>query len=290
MDVRQTLMNTHAPRSLVALALCLAAPAFTGCGDITGRGPAPLERTVVAIDNHPRAGHVYCMRGWLGIFSTGMDALAQKIDTQVGVPAVSVADEEWLRLRTWLVEEHDKGAIAEPLVLLGHSYGADDSIRVAKTLKEHGIAVDLLVLIDPVTPPAVPDNVSRVFCVYKSHPLTDWYPAWRGVPATVENPATPLTNIDLRLADVGFDTEPVGHVNIEKIDGVHNMVMEEIKKTCPPRAVWLQAHPGARVTQTPAIQGTPLPGGAAGAAGRPASPTPAARAPARSAPPVTVMP
>ena len=168
------------------MSLCLAAPAFTGCGDITGRGPAPLERTVVAIDNHPRAGHVYCMRGWLGIFSTGMDALAQKIDTQVGVPAVSVADEEWLRLRTWLVEEHDKGAIAEPLVLLGHSYGADDSIRVAKTLKEHGIAVDLLVLIDPVTPPAVPDNVSRVFCVYKSHPLTDWYPAWRGVPATVE--------------------------------------------------------------------------------------------------------
>jgi pimeloyl-ACP methyl ester carboxylesterase len=177
------------------------------------------------------------MRGWLGIFSTGMDALADKIDKQAGAPAVSVADEEWRRLQDWLVDQRNKGNLKDgPLVLLGHSYGADDMIRVAGALKQHQMSVDLLVLLDPVTPPKVPTNVKRVYCVYKSHPLTDWYPAWRGVPADVEDPkVTELTNIDLRTATVGFNTEEITHVNVEKVDGVHKMIMEQIMRTCSER-------------------------------------------------------
>lgn len=233
--------------AVVVLVLMMAlGGGLGGCTDITGRGPAPLERTVgTEAQWHLRAGHVYCMRGWLGIFSTGMDVLADKIDKNVGAPSVSVADEEWLRLREWLVKEKNKGQIHEPLVLLGHSWGADDQIRVAKYLKDAGITVDLLVLIDPVTPPPVPTNVKRVYCVYKSHPTTDWVPFWRGVPVTVENPrVTPLVNIDLRTADVGFDTTQVTHINIEKSDPVHDMVMKEIEKTCPLRSAWKQESVG----------------------------------------------
>ncbi len=229
------------------LLLLMFAVLLGGCGDITGRGPAPLDRTVDTAQRelHARVGYVYCMRGWLGIFSTGMDSLAQKIDTQMSTPAVSVADEEWHRLQDWLIQQHDEGHLNEgPLILLGHSYGADDQIRVAETLKEHGMTVDLLVLIDPVTPPPVPDNVKRVYCVYYSHPLTDFYPAWRGVPAEVADPTkTPITNIDLRLTDVGFDTTVINHVNIEKVAGVHDMVMKQIEMVCPPRTAWLQTHP-----------------------------------------------
>jgi hypothetical protein len=210
--------------------------------DITGRGPAPLERTVDESQRqtHTRIGYVYCMRGWLGVFSTGMDALAEKIDKQAGAPAVSVADEEWQHLQDWLVAQHDKGNLREgPLVLLGHSYGADDMIRVADALQKHHMTVDLLVLLDPVTPPKVTPNVKRVYCVYKSHPLTDWYPAWRGVPADVEDAkATQLTNIDLRTTDVGFSTDEINHVNVEKVDGVHNMIIDQIKLTCIPRTAW----------------------------------------------------
>jgi hypothetical protein len=107
--------------------------------------------------------------------------------------------------------------------------------------------VDLLVLIDPVTPPAVPNNVKRVYCVYMSHPLTDWYPAWRGVPASVEDKSTPITNIDLRTTDVGFDVSGITHPNIEKSEGVHNMVMEQIKMACPLRTAW--NHRNGTVTQ-----------------------------------------
>jgi hypothetical protein len=142
-------------------------------------------------------------------------------------------------------------------------------IRVSQRLKEEKIAVDLLVLLDPVTPPKVPDNVKRVYCIYKSHPVTDWYPAWRGVPAEVENPVTPLVNIDLRTADVGWDTGPVGHENIEKTVEVHKMVMDEIMKTCPTRAAWQQQQTGAPV----AGPGATRPAGQAAVA-RPAAGTP----------------
>src|SRR6185436_16268272 len=111
---------------------------------------------------HARAGYVFCARGWLGIFSTGMMELADRINTKEGVAAVSTADMEYLRLQDWLVAQYKAGKMKEPLVLLGHSYGADDMIRVAERLKSENVTVDLLVLIDPVTPPAVPTNVKRV--------------------------------------------------------------------------------------------------------------------------------
>jgi hypothetical protein len=228
---------------IVTALLC----AFTGCMDITGRGAAPLHKTVGAeAAVKPRVGHVYCMRGWLGIFSTGMDVLASEIDSQVGAPSVSVADEEWRRLKGWIINEHKDGKINEPLVLLGHSWGADDQIRVAQELQAQGISVDLLVLIDPVAPPLIPTNVKRAFCVYKSHPVTDAMPFWRGVSAACVDPnVTPLVNIDLRTTDVGFDTSGIDHINIEKAPGVHQMVMDEIKKTCPTREEWAHAHPAA---------------------------------------------
>ncbi len=223
------------------------------------RGGALAKTIGPATAAYPRVGHVYCMRGWLGIFSTGMDALAQEIDSKVGVPAVSVADEEWRRLKGWLIEERQHGEIQEPLVLLGHSWGADDMIRVAAELQQKGISVDLLVLIDPVTPPLVPTNVKRVYCVYKSHPISDAAPWWRGVSASVVDPkATPIQNIDLRTADVGFDTSSVGHINIEKSADVHKMVMDQIRLVCPTRVAWLeQQKRTAAVSETSSLNRTP---------------------------------
>jgi hypothetical protein len=215
--------------------------------DITGRGPAHLDRTINAAQRaeHPRVGTVYCMRGFLGIWSEGMDALADEINTQVGATAVSLANEERERVRDWIVANHAQ-MNNEPLVLLGHSYGADDMIRVAEYLQTQNIPVDLVVLIDPVTPPKVPTNVKRVYCVYKSHPLTDWYPAWRGVSASVVDPArTPITNIDLRTTDVGFDTTQLVHPTIDKSEGVHNLCIEQIKQVCVTRAQWAMTHPSA---------------------------------------------
>jgi hypothetical protein len=223
--------------SLIRLGLTFAGVlgGMTGCMDITGRGPAPLAKTVevASVDTHPRLGHVYCMRGWLGIFSTGMDALAEEIDKEV--PAVSVADEEWHHEAHFLVAEHDAGRLQPPLVLLGHSWGADDQIRVAQYLKEHNIRVDLLITIDPVTPPVIPDNVDRCVNIFKSHPVTDVVPLWRGVDIDSKATPVPVMNYNLRTDNLGFNTDDIDHINIEKSAGVHQMCIREIEKTCPLR-------------------------------------------------------
>lgn len=221
-------------QALCVVLLCLACAGLGGCMDLTGRGKAPLGRTVETDRDHPLAGHVYCMRGFLGIFSTGMDELADKIDKEVA--AVSVANEEMYDLRRFLVAEHQAGRLNEPIVLVGHSYGADDQIRTAEELGRHGIKVDLLITIDPVTPPPVPENVVRAMNIHKSRPVTDGLPFWRGV--EVPPGKVPVMQIDLRTAKVPFETESIDHINIEKSEGVHAMVMNEIRKVCPPRAMW----------------------------------------------------
>ena len=221
-------------RVTTILSLTFLLLTLTACMDITGRGPAPLSSTLDATeDTHPRAGHVYCMRGWLGIFSTGIDDLAVKINREV--PTVSVADEEWGRLKNFLIREHRSGRLREPIILVGHSWGADDQIRVAQELADHDIKVDLLVTIDPVTPPIVPPNVNRVLNIYKSHPATDGVPFWRGVAIDTTATTVPIENIDLRQANLGFSTELIDHINIEKSPDVHQMVLQEIRKICPLR-------------------------------------------------------
>lgn len=240
---------------LIALLFFSLVSGLGGCADFTA-GFAPLDRTVdpAVVQAHARAGRVYCARGWLGVFSTGMMELATRIDTKEGITAVSTADMEYPRLEAWLLKQYKDGKMTEPLVLLGHSWGADDMIRVADELQKEKITVDLLVLIDPVTPPLVPTNVKRVYCIFKSHPETDWAPWWRGVATAVKDPKlTTLENLDLRTAKVDFPTDNITHPYIDKNEGVHNLCIEEIKKVCPPRTVWLQTHPAGAVTSgTPA--------------------------------------
>jgi pimeloyl-ACP methyl ester carboxylesterase len=241
---------------MAATVLLFCVTLLGGCADFTA-GFAPLDRTVdpAVVNAHARAGKVYCGRGWLGIFSTGMMTLSDRIDTVEGITAVSTADMEYWRLEDWLGKQAKAGNLSEPLVLLGHSWGADDMITVSEYLNKRGVAVDLLVLIDPVTPKPAPPNVKRVYCVYKSHPETDAFPFWRGVSATVQDPGkTTLQNIDLRTTDVGFDTSDISHPYVDKIQGVHDMCIKEILKVCPPRAVWLKSHPA-----TPVTAGTALP-------------------------------
>jgi hypothetical protein len=255
----ESVRNITSVRQLsIAVMLLVCVALLGGCADFTA-GFAPLERTIdpTNVQAHTRAGKVYCARGWLGIFSTGMMELANRIDTKEGITAISTADMEYWRLQNWLVSVSKEGKLKEPLVLLGHSWGADDMVRVSKYLQEGGITIDLLVLIDPVDPPDVPTNVKRVFCVYKSNPATDWFPFWRGVPATVadSNKVTVLENIDLRTAKVDFDTTSISHPQVDKNEGVHDMCVREIMKVCPPRAAWQMEHPVSPVTSLKPVPG-----------------------------------
>lgn len=228
--------------SLCAWTLTLGMLFLPGCMDLSGSGPAQLDRSLVNPAAAPqvvyvRDGHVFCMRGWLGIFSEGMNALTERMDKQTKVSAVSVANEEWTTLRDFIIEAHAAGQLPGPLVLVGHSLGADSQARVAEALNAKNIPVDLLITLDAVSPPLITPNVKLVINIFRSKPIGDQLPMFRGVPLEAVDPTlTIIRNIDLRTDDPGFDASEVDHFNIEKSPGVHDMVITAVEVACPPKS------------------------------------------------------
>lgn len=221
----------RAIRATVLLAVALVVLACSGCIDLTGLPNDPVAQTVKPGNSrlYKYPGHLYAMRGFLGIFSTGMDLLVNKLNSRHIVASAAVADEARYAVRKFLLRESIAGRLTGPLILVGHSWGADDQVRIARALGRAGIKVNLLLLIDPVTPPPIPANVIRCVDIYKSHPLTDWLPVWRGVADDAHNPAvTDLTVINLRTAKVDFDTSVVNHINISAVPGVQKMMIHYI--------------------------------------------------------------
>ncbi len=221
--------------SLQFLFVLVSILVLTGCVDITGRSAAQLEPIQPAQESRfVGQGHVYCILGWLGVWSRGMDVITQRVNTELGVQAMSLANEEWTKLASFVRTEHEAGRWSGPLILVGHSIGADDQVRVAKRLNQGNVPVDLLLLIDPTVPPVIPPNVKHCVNIFKSHPGLDTVPAFRGIKVRAADPRRTLVeNINLRTTKVGFDTRMINHFNIAKIKGVQDMALTEIAKACP---------------------------------------------------------
>ncbi len=163
-----------------------------------------------------------------------MEVIAQRVDSELGVQATSLGDPEWRKLAIYVRAEHEAGRWSGPLVLVGHSFGSDDQIRIAKLLNAGNIPVDLLILIDPNGPGTIPPNVKHCVNIFKSRPVIDYLPVFHGVRVYASEPSrTLIENIDLRKANVGFDTHAISHFNIAKSKGVQDMVLAEIAKVCP---------------------------------------------------------
>jgi pimeloyl-ACP methyl ester carboxylesterase len=145
-----------------------------------------------------------------------------------------LSDPEWRKIVRRVRGEHAAGRARGSLVLVGHSLGGDDQIRVAKLLNDSGIPVDLMILIDANTPPSIPPNVRRCVNIYKSQPLRDALPVFRGVRVRAVDPSrTRVENIDLRTSDVAFETGPISHFNITNVKAVQDMALAEIAKVVP---------------------------------------------------------
>lgn len=231
----------HPRRFIFPLAAALVLT-LAGCVDLTNQPNDPVVRTFppATQQSYRNPGHLYAMRGFLGIFSTGMDTLCRKLNQRHILLSAAVADEAAHSYRRKLLQAYRQGDLTGPLILVGHSYGADDQIRTARYLGRHKITVTLLLLLDPVTPPAIPANVQRCVDIYKSHPLTDWLPFLRGVPVHAADPLlTRLTDINLRYAKVGFNTGPVNHMNISAVPGVQKMMLHYIDNSLKRWQAWV---------------------------------------------------
>ena len=85
---------------------------------------------------------IYLLRGLFNVFSLGMDDLAAKLQQQ-GFSAVVDNHNSWSAPAERIIAARQAGSKRQ-IVLIGHSLGGDDVIKVAERLNQAEIAVDLL--------------------------------------------------------------------------------------------------------------------------------------------------
>ena len=125
---------------------------------------APLASSSDAEAAPRRPGQVYLYRGIFNVFSLGMDQIAYKL--QAAGVATSVSNHTaWSSEASDMIAKYQAGN-REPIILMGHSAGADATISVARKLAQYNIPVALIVNFDPVSPDAVPNNVRQIVNYY----------------------------------------------------------------------------------------------------------------------------
>ncbi|MGH9369902.1 MAG: hypothetical protein ACRD15_00055, partial [Vicinamibacterales bacterium] len=171
-----------------------------------------------------------------------------------------------------IAEEYRGKNGIEPLVLVGHSYGADDVVRIARKLDEADVSVDLLVTLDPVTPPAVPKNVKLAYNLYQSNGVMDAMPWLRGVRLEKGDGNTnTLMNVNIRTDRTDLLEPGTDHFNIEKKDKIHDEVIATVLKVCPDRPQWVAMQKAKRPAAGPTL-GKAMPVTTAPVVRRPAAP------------------
>lgn len=172
-------------------------------------------------------GKVILVRGFLTVFSLGLDDLAialerERLDVQV-VPACLAH-----ATITNVCHEYATGRARGPIVLIGHSLGGDLLASLARQCGQQRLPVDLLVMLDSTNPVSPPPNVRRCVNLYQSNLSPTWFRVFRGAPITAESRNTQLVNIDIRELPERYEAEQLDHFNFESSVWIHRMVMREV--------------------------------------------------------------
>jgi pimeloyl-ACP methyl ester carboxylesterase len=180
---------------------------------------------------------VYLLRGLWDFYSFGLDDLAIEMRANIGVDASSVSGPDWKSFVDPIVAEYEAAGHDFPLVLIGHSFGADDALNLAHGLKERNIRVNLILLFDATDPPPVPDNVERVIHLYIRTNWGDAFPrtfAGNAVVAEAGNTFTVIENILVNNEYFGPGVEDVtNHFNLESDPTLHLYATQVVGQLCP---------------------------------------------------------
>jgi hypothetical protein len=128
---------------------------------------------------------VILLRGWFGVFSTGLDSIAHQLKAQ-GIEVEVAGHLYWSTAVTEILRERAAGQ-ARLLVLVGHSQGANNVIDIARALQSHGVTVDLLVTISPFLQDSIPANVVKAINYYQAPGWGQPVAADRGFRGKIEN-------------------------------------------------------------------------------------------------------
>jgi hypothetical protein len=238
---KMTLFQNRLFSFFVSLLVLFIAINTAGCVDLSGgrasvKKPIPMSteshkfttqqsapKAVKLTQSRPYHGKVHTMLGGLGLFSTGMRTLSNTVVEECNVPAPS---DMWYNAGTVtrsIEAYYRKNNEHRHIILVGHSLGANEQIKVARNLNKVGIPVDLLVTVDAVSQTIVPPNVKHAMNFYKP----SFVPMFSGLKLRAVDPAqTRIDNINVNT----IRGITVNHFTIDKDPIVQAMVMKEVKK------------------------------------------------------------
>jgi len=222
--------------------------------------PAAQKTAAAVPGDKPVAQHrggripVYLLRGLMNIFSLGMDDLGEKIRRR-GYPVVVSNHTEWQTIADDIAAKY-KAGWSGPIILIGHSYGADAVMLMGEYLGKKNVPVDLIVPFDGTASYAASANVRRVLNIYQ-----------REYAKQTRGPGFHGELINYYVSD-----PDIGHTSIDKAPRLHNMVLSRLGGGAPkPAAAPAGAAPtgAAAPAVTPAGASSapapaPKPSGAAG--------------------------
>ncbi|MCB1496090.1 MAG: hypothetical protein KDJ86_09920 [Bauldia sp.] len=204
--------------AVVALGL-LATVAVAGATQLV---PTPVPRPARAAPSTPAPasvqvshGSVYFLRGLLNVFSRGMDRLSDKLEAR-GIQSRVTNYTHWQEFATLLVNQYRTDKSLTPVIIVGHSLGADAAINMGNYLGRNGVPVRLVVSFDAVDGgSAVGAGIDEVVNYYKSD----------GVGRVIK--ASPSFKGELVNVDVADRTD-IDHLNIEKDETLHEEVIVKV--------------------------------------------------------------
>jgi len=157
---------------------------------------------------------VYLLRGFGDIFSTGIDEIGRQLQAN-GVDAHVEGHQAWRFVLNRILADQRNNPRA-PVVLIGHSLGANAVIDIAASLEKKGIQGAYMATFAATAPAPLPGNIRRVVNFYFKQdgwglPLTPG-PRFRGS----------LDNRDFS------GMKDIGHFNIEKQRPLQNEVVRNV--------------------------------------------------------------
>ena len=162
-------------------------------------------------------GSVYLFLGLMNVFSTGLDTLSDELKAR-GVPNTAMNYAGWTGPAAAVEARYAKSrARTRPIVLVGHSFGADAAISMSAALAKKNVPVDLVVIFDATAGQPVPANVRH---------LINFYSPTDGIGKRLR----PGRGFHGRLENINIDKlhKAIDHFNIEKQEAFHRRVIREV--------------------------------------------------------------
>ena len=156
---------------------------------------------------------VILLRGWFGVFSTGLDTIADQLKA-LGIKTEVAGHLNWSNEVADILRDRAAGH-SGPLVLVGHSQGANNVIDMARSLQAYNVTIDLMVTLSPFMQNPVPANVVKAIDYYQG-------PGW-GQPLEADRGFRgKIVNINL------VDDPTISHIGVDKSTKVQAEIVQDI--------------------------------------------------------------